>query len=434
MPNGGLEILYVSGSLGLGHVQRDLGVARAMREQCPEVDIRWIAGSPAREALLAAGERLAPEAHDYRCETDLAEATARAGRLNLTSYTYRALAAWFHNARLIGRAARRGRYAAVVGDETYEILVANFFGYRVLPQIPFVMMYDFLGMESTTDGVAEKLGAWALNLIWSQEWRVTRRGRNAALFFGELEDVPESRFGRLLPQRRRYAQGHIEFVGYVLPFVQETVPDREVSRRQLGYGDEPVVVCSVGGTALGRELLELCGLAFPLAAESAPELRMIVVAGPRIDPSSLDLPAGVERRGMVDSLWRHFAAADLAVVQGGGTTTLELELLRTPFLYFPVEGHAEQEVTVAGRLARHGAGVRMRASSTTPASLADAIVGHLGERVSYPPVVADGARRAAARVLERVGAATRPAEGASDPAPRAAGARRTTAGATPRLD
>jgi hypothetical protein len=403
MPNVGPSILYVSGSLGLGHVQRDLGVAQAMRELCPEIVIHWIAGSPAREALLAAGERLAPEAADYRCETDLAEATARAGRLNLTSYTYRALAAWFHNARLIGRAARRGGYAGVVGDETYEILVANFFGQYVLPPVPFVLMYDFLGMESTTRGPAERLGAWALNLIWSQEWRVTRRGRNAALFFGELEDVPDRRFGLLLPQRRRYAQGHIEFVGYVLPFSLENVPPRDRLRRELGYGGERIVICSVGGTSVGRELLELCGRAFPLAAARVPGLRMIVVAGPRIDPDTLDLPAEVERRGMVGSLWRHFDAADLAVVQAGGTTTLELEVLRTPFIYFPVEGHAEQQVTVAGRLARHGAGIRMQPSATTPAMLADAIVAHLGEDVAYPPVVADGALRAAARVLERAG-------------------------------
>lgn len=401
MPDVGPNILYISGSLGLGHVQRDLSVARSMREQRPSVDIRWIAGSPAREALLAAGELLAPEAADYRCETDLAESTARGGRLNLTAYTYRALSAWFHNARLIGRAARRGRYTAVVGDETYEILVANFFGTYVLPPVPFVSMYDFLGMESMTNGVAERLGAWALNLIWSHEWRVTRRGRNAALFFGEPEDVPDRRFGVLLPQRRRYARGHIEFVGYVLPFSQESVPPRDALRQELGYGSERVVICSVGGTSVGREILELCGRAFPLAAARVPGLRMVVVAGPRIDPNSLELPAAVERHGMVASLWRHFAAADIAVVQGGGTTTLELEVLRRPFLYFPVEGHAEQEVTVAGRLARHGAGVRMQLSATTPASLADAIVTHLGEEVSYPAVVADGARRAAARVLER---------------------------------
>lgn len=79
---------------------------------------------------------------------------------------------------------------------------------------------------------------------------------------------------------------------------------------------------------------------------------MILVAGPRIDPNALDVPQGVERRGMVPQLWRHMAACDLAVVQGGGTTTLEPEALRVPFLFFPVEHQSEQEITVAGRLAR----------------------------------------------------------------------------------
>ena len=55
---------------------------------------------------------------------------------------------------------------------------------------------------------------------------------------------------------------------------------------------------------------------------------------------------------MVPQLWQHMAACDLAVVQGGGTTTLELEALRVPFLFFPIEHHSEQEVTVVNRLSR----------------------------------------------------------------------------------
>ena len=55
-------------------------------------------------------------------------------------------------------------------------------------------------------------------------------------------------------------------------------------------------------------------------------------------------------------LYEHFAACDVAVVQGGGTSTLELTALRPPFVYFPLEGHAEQTLVVAKRLARQGAG------------------------------------------------------------------------------
>jgi UDP:flavonoid glycosyltransferase YjiC (YdhE family) len=126
------------------------------------------------------------------------------------------------------------------------------------------------------------------------------------------------------------------------------VPPRDALRRELGYSGAPLVLCSVGGTSVDRGLLELCGRAFPLAAARIPGLQMVLVAGPRIAPDSLDVPGEVERRGMVPQLWRHFAACDLAVVQGGGTTTLEVEALRVPFLYFPVEHQSEQEATVAG--------------------------------------------------------------------------------------
>jgi UDP:flavonoid glycosyltransferase YjiC (YdhE family) len=304
---------------------------------------------------------------------------------------------------LIGIAASRGNYDAVVGNETYEIAVANFFGIRVLPPVPFVMMYDFWGMEVTSGKVLERIGAWLLNLVWSQEWRVTARDRNAAIFFGELEDVPDRPFGLLLPNRRRYTESHVEFVGYPLSFDVKTVLKKEVLRKELGYEDGPLVICTVGGTSIGKELLELCGRAFPLVAARVAGLRMVLVAGPRIDPHSLDVPKEIDRRGMVSQLWRHLAACDLAVVQGGGTTSLELEALRVPFLYFPVEHHSEQEVTVAGRLSRHGAGQRMNVSSTSPEQMAEAIVANLGANVCYPEIPCRGVHLAANRILERLG-------------------------------
>ena len=129
---------------------------------------------------------------------------------------------------------------------------------------------------------------------------------------------------------------------------------------------------------------------------------MDVVTGPRIDPATLPRPPGVEvhgfrarpgpaprrlrrrgRPGRVD----HDDGADRA---------------RRPFLYFPLRHHFEQQLHVAHRLERHGAGTRMDYDTATPESIGEAIAAELERPVAYPPVPTDGARRAAALIADLV--------------------------------
>jgi UDP:flavonoid glycosyltransferase YjiC (YdhE family) len=131
-----------------------------------------------------------------------------------------------------------------------------------------------------------------------------------------------------------------------------------------------------------------------------PELRMIVVAGPRIDLPSLNAPAGVELRAFVPDLDRHLAACDLALVQGGLTTCMELTAAGTPFLYFPLQNHFEQNFHVAHRLDRYGAGRRMEFATSTPEMIAEAAVAALRAPNGSRPVEADGAARAARMLAE----------------------------------
>ena len=104
---------------------------------------------------------------------------------------------------------------------------------------------------------------------------------------------------------------------------------------------------TVGGSGVGGPLLRRVVEAHPYAAKRVPGLRTVVVTGPRIDPAAVPAPAGVEVRGYVPGLYRLLAACDVAVVQGGLTTTMELTALRRPFLYFPLRHHFEQQIHVA---------------------------------------------------------------------------------------
>jgi predicted glycosyltransferase len=100
--------------------------------------------------------------------------------------------------------------------------------------------------------------------------------------------------------------------------------DCEALRAELGYRpDERVCIVTVGGSGVGADLLGRVIASFAEAKRAVPQLRMIVVTGPRIDPGTLPAPGGLEVRSYVHELYKHLAACDLAIVQGGLTTAME---------------------------------------------------------------------------------------------------------------
>jgi predicted glycosyltransferase len=159
--------------------------------------------------------------------------------------------------------------------------------------------------------------------------------------------------------------------------------------------DERVCIVTVGGSGVGAHLIKRILQSYPMAKAKRPELRMILVAGPRIDPRSLNAPLGVEVHAFVPNLDRHLAACDVALVQGGLTTCMELTAAGTPFLYFPLKNHFEQNFHVAHRLDRYGAGRRMEFATSTPDMIAHAMVAALQAPTRFKSVEADGAARAA---------------------------------------
>jgi len=192
-------------------------------------------------------------------------------------------------------------------------------------------------------------------------------------------------------------------VGYVTGFDPSQFSDRSALRHELGYrDDEQVCIVTVGGTGVGGQLLRRAIAAFPGAKQRVPALRMVVVAGPRIDPASLSNMDGLEVRTYVHHLYRHLAACDLAVVQGGLTTAMELAANKRPFLYFPLQHHFEQNYHVAHRLERYRAGRKMEFESATPEVIADAIAAEIGKEVDYRDVELDGASRAASRLADLI--------------------------------
>ena len=288
---------------------------------------------------------------------------------------------------------RKEQYDVIVGNETYEILIGMVF--KLLRfTTPFIIIYDFLGLDSLTKSPLEKIVNYILNRIWSLDYKVFSASNRESIFIGEPEDIPDKRFGYLLPNRREYAKTHYTFIGYIIRFDPEMYRDKRAMREKLGYDEKPLIICSIGGTSIGKNLLELCNKSYPILKSKIEQVRMVLITGPRLKTDTIDSYPGVEIKGFVPDLYKHFAACDFAIVQGGFSSTLELTSLKRPFIFFPIEGHSEQEY-VAKRLGRHSAGIRMKYSETTPESLAAQVADNINKTVSYKDLNTNGAQDAA---------------------------------------
>lgn len=392
------KILFISGSVGLGHVVRDLMIAKELRNQIPEADIFWLASHPASSVLKDAGETLVPEVDKWAQESEglenLNKKYAEKGKVynaNLAKYLFSVREAWSSNVKIFKQLVDSEQFDIVLGDEAYEIAIALRDSIiKIKPT--FVMIYDFIGLDTMTKNPLEKLIAYKINKGWARGHGKAPDSVITRIFIGELEDVPDKRFGFLLPNRRESIRGKYNFVGYVLPFKPEEFTDKQKVRETLGYSEEPLVICATGGTKIGQPLLDLCAESFGLIKDKIKELCMVLVAGPRISTELLKRTKNLVVKEYVPNLYQHFAASDLAIVQGGSTTTLELTALNRPFIYFPIEGHAEQQLHVAPRLERFNAGIKMQFSQTTPEMLAEKVISNIGKNVIYPSIPLDGAK------------------------------------------
>jgi predicted glycosyltransferase len=292
-------------------------------------------------------------------------------------------------------------YDLWIGDEAWEL---DYYLHENPEQkrAGYVWLTDFVGWLPMDDGGPNEAFVTAdYNAEMIEHIARFPRVRDRAVFVGNPDDIVPEAFGPELPQIRDWTEQHYDFAGYVTGFDPAALGDRGALRHQLGYGeDERVCIVTVGGSGVGAHLLRRVIDAFPEAKERVPELRMIVVAGPRIEPERLPRHAGLEVRAYVHDLYRHLAACDLAVVQGGLTTSMELTANRRPFLYFPLRHHFEQNFHVRHRLQRYGAGRCMDFESDGPAEIAAAIADEIGREVDYRPVETDGAARAARLIAE----------------------------------
>src|SRR5438477_611044 len=302
------SIKQIADCIGRGHAQRDIAIADELRKLPPGLEIDWLAQDPVTKVLAARGERIHPASAFLASDSAHIESESSEHDLHCFQAWRRMDEIMVANFMVFHDLTRDEHYDLWIGDEAWEI---DYFLHENPEEkrAPYVWLTDFVGWLPMPDGGAREQ---ALTADYNAEMiaQIERfpRLRDRALFVGDPADIVPDRFGPDLPEIRAWTEENYRFSGYVTGFDPEAFADRAGLRAELGYRpDEQICIVTVGGTGVGRSLLERVIAAFPEAKRRLPALRMIVVAGPRIDPGSLTTTAspGLEVRPYVDQLFRH---------------------------------------------------------------------------------------------------------------------------------
>lgn len=390
------KALYLSSPIGLGHARRDLAITRELRKLHPDLQVDWLSQDPVTRFLKANDERIHPASARLANESSHIESEAGEHDLNAFQAIRNMDEILIANFMTFQEAVEQEAYDLVIADEAWDV-DHYWHEHPELKKAQVAWLTDFVGYVPMPEGgTHEAFLTTDYNAEMIEHVENHPGVRDRSIFVGNPADIVPHGFGKDLPAMRDWVPQHFDFCGYVLGEHPSSFGARGELRARLGYAeDEKVCIVTVGGSGVGGTLIRRILAAYPIAKRHIPELRMILVTGPRLDPAQFDLPDGVEARAFVPDLDRHLAACDLALVQGGLTTTMELAAAGTPFLYFPLKNHFEQNFHVAHRLDQYGAGRKMIFDESSPDHIAEAMAQELAKPVASRPVEADGAFRAA---------------------------------------
>jgi len=394
------KILFICASVGLGHASRDLAITKELYKIIPDVEISWLAAPPASLALQNAGETLLPEANQYPNETKIMENVSSTYGVNLFEYISGVLLDWAKSVDVFKEVINKYKFDLIIGDETYQITNVVKTAIREnkpLMDIPLVAIYDFIGAYPGSNNPAEIELIKIANEEFFLSGKTFDYGNLVRNYFvGEYKDIPDGPLFGFPSENIRNLFDTLNFVslGNIIPFDPNKFMNKVNLRKDLGYSKDPLVICTIGGTSVGKALLELCVESYSLIKKKLANLQMILVCGPNIPIDSINVPDGVVVKGYIPDLYKHFAASDLVITQCGGSTTTELIALKKNFLYFPLEKHFEQGL-IAERLKKNNIGIEMHFAQVTPQVLAETIVNNIGKEIEYPQIDMNGAQKAA---------------------------------------
>ena len=188
--------LWVCSPIGLGHVLRDLAIARALRERIPDLEIEWLAQPPVSDVVAAHGEIVHPASAELASESAHWESESTHHDLHAFHAFRRMDEILCANYMLFDDVVRDTTYDLWVGDEAWE--VDHFLHENPERKIaPYAFLTDVVGfLPVAPDGDPREVELCAdYNAEMVEHRERFPYVRDRSVFIGGFDELPDASLG-----------------------------------------------------------------------------------------------------------------------------------------------------------------------------------------------------------------------------------------------
>ncbi len=276
-------MLFLSSSVGLGHIVRDVYLAGKM----DFADIEWVTSGNALRYIEARDLKIHPVSYELRSLGRLVSGFFRDAELRMGFRdAYKAYKVIKSNSVKVYEEVDFEIYDAIISDEFWELLFIDCI------HVKKIFITDFTKFKPRYGVLWEPISYWFLNRGWRS---------------------------RVIKYDKRIYVGLHEYSGDLYDY-HGVLPSREIDSAKNAEDVDEYILVNLGGTDAGASIQTLFN--------QLKEYSAIIVGGETsFDPDP----------------WEKIIRASLIVCLAGYSSLLEVALLNKPAIIVPLRGHFEHE-------------------------------------------------------------------------------------------
>jgi len=335
-----MKILWTLSSVGLGHLMRDISIIEKILE-ISNLNIDLLVPKPALDKVPDK-LNLIPESYKlkgsgnayYKVFKDCKD------KFDLINFIKEDSKHYKHDFKVTIDLINTKDYSMLIGDEAFWLLSG--FGMKwAKKRIPFIYITDFIGMKAMDDSIRNKMYVWFKNM----QFAMTGNIPDLSIFIGSPEEIPNERFGFLLPNQRKWAKKYYNFEKPILKMDSKVGYDKIDLRDKLNLPiDKKIYLSIITNTGDYFKLFKIIENTYEIIKKKFPDSYFIMIAPEKGSRKFINYYK------YLNNLYKYFYASDFVITQTGYGKIIELSALRVPFISIPLDYHFEQEYIMNHRL------------------------------------------------------------------------------------